>query len=79
MEDALMKMARSSELGIKVVDVRIKQINLPVKFPAPSISGCVPSGPQFAREHRSQGRERAGSCVPTSTAKVTVMIADAEK
>ena len=31
MEDALMKMARSSELGIKVVDVRIKQINLPVE------------------------------------------------
>jgi len=43
MEDALKKMASSSELGIKVVDVRIKQINLPLEVPTPSTCVCAPS------------------------------------
>jgi membrane protease subunit HflC len=59
MEDALMKMARSSELGIKVVDVRIKQINLPVEVSSSIYQRMRAERTAVAREHRSQGREQA--------------------
>ena len=53
MEDALKKMARSSELGIKVVDVRIKQINLPVEVSNSIYQRMRAERTAVAREHRS--------------------------
>lgn len=78
MEDALMKMARSSELGIKVVDVRIKQINLPVEVSSSIYQRMRAERTAVAREHRSQGREQAEILRADIDRKVTVMIADAE-
>ena len=78
MEDALMKMARSSELGIKVVDVRIKQINLPVEVSSSIYQRMRAERNAVAREHRSQGREQAEILRADIDRKVTVMIADAE-
>lgn len=79
MEDALMKMARSSELGIKVVDVRIKQINLPVEVSSSIYQRMRAERTAVAREHRSQGREQAEILRADIDRKVTVMIADAER
>ena len=78
MEDALMKMARSSELGIRVVDVRIKQINLPVEVSNSIYQRMRAERNAVAREHRSQGREQAEILRADIDRKVTVMIADAE-
>ena len=78
MEDALMKMARSYELGIKVVDVRIKQINLPVEVSSSIYQRMRAERTAVAREHRSQGREQAEILRADIDRKVTVMIADAE-
>ncbi|PJG59333.1 protease modulator HflC [Aeromonas cavernicola] len=78
MEDALMKMARSSELGIKVVDVRIKQINLPVEVSSSIYQRMRAERTAVAREHRSQGREQAEILRADIDRKVTVMIADVE-
>lgn len=78
MEDALMKMARSSELGIKVVDVRIKQINLPVEVSNSIYQRMRAERTAVAREHRSQGREQAEILRADIDRKVTVMIADAD-
>ncbi|MGL5949602.1 MAG: protease modulator HflC [Aeromonas sp.] len=78
MEDALMKMARSSELGIKVVDVRIKQINLPVEVSNSIYQRMRAERTAVAREHRSQGREQAEILRADIDRKVTVMLADAE-
>ena len=78
MEDALKKMARSSELGIKVVDVRIKQINLPVEVSNSIYQRMRAERTAVAREHRSQGREKAEILRADIDRKVTVMLADAE-
>ncbi len=59
MEDALRQMARSSELGIRVVDVRIKQINLPLEVSNSIYQRMRAERNAVAREHRSQGREKA--------------------
>ncbi|ENY73902.1 protease modulator HflC [Aeromonas diversa] len=78
MEDALKKMARSSELGIKVVDVRIKQINLPTEVSNSIYQRMRAERNAVAREHRSQGREKAEVLRADIDRKVTVMLADAE-
>lgn len=79
MEDALRQMARSSELGIKVVDVRIKQINLPLEVSNSIYQRMRAERNAVAREHRSQGREKAEILRANVDRKVTVMIADAER
>ncbi|WP_024871258.1 protease modulator HflC [Tolumonas lignilytica] len=79
MEDALRQMARSSELGIKVVDVRIKQINLPLEVSNSIYQRMRAERNAVAREHRSQGREKAEVLRANVDRKVTVMLADAER
>lgn len=79
MEDALKRMARSSELGIKVVDVRIKQINLPLEVSNSIYQRMRAERNAVAREHRSQGREQAEIIRADIDRRVTVMIADAER
>ena len=79
MEDALKKMASSSELGIKVVDVRIKQINLPLEVSNSIYRRMRAQRDAVAREHRSQGREKAEFIRADIDRRVTVMLADAER
>jgi HflC protein len=79
MEDTLRQMARSSELGIKVVDVKIKQINLPLEVSNSIYQRMRAERNAVAREHRSQGREQAEMLRATIDRRVTVMIAEAER
>ena len=79
MEDTLKKMASSSELGIKVVDVRLKQINLPLEVSNKIYLRMRSERNAVAREHRSRGREQAEILKADIDRRVTVMIADAER
>ena len=79
MEDTLKKMASSSELGIKVVDVRLKQINLPLEVSSKIYLRMRSERNAVAREHRSRGREQAEILKADIDRRVTVMIADAER
>lgn len=79
MEDALRQMARSSELGIKVVDVRIKQINLPLEVSNSIYQRMRAERNAVAREHRSQGREKAEMLRANVDRRVAVMLAEAER
>lgn len=79
MEDALRQMARSSELGIKVVDVRIKQINLPLEVSNSIYQRMRAERNSVAREHRSQGREQAEMIRANIDRRVTVMLAEAQR
>lgn len=80
MEQA-MKMASSSsdELGIEIVDVRVKQINLPTEVSNSIFQRMRAERAAVAREHRSQGQEQAEVIKANIEAKVTVMLADAER
>ena len=79
METALKRMARSSELGILVEDVRIKQINLPQEVSNSIFQRMSAERHAVAKEHRSQGYEQAEILKAEVDAKVTVMLADANR
>ncbi|MGL4751894.1 MAG: protease modulator HflC [Aeromonadaceae bacterium] len=79
MEKALLSSASSSELGIKVVDVRIKQINLPLEVSNSIYQRMRAERNAVAREHRSQGREKAEFIRADIDRRVTVMLANAER
>ena len=69
----------SSELGIEIVDVRIKQINLP-----PEVSNSIYQRMRAERDavaklHRSQGRREAETIKAQADREVAVMIATAER
>ncbi|WOH36700.1 protease modulator HflC [Thalassotalea fonticola] len=80
MEEAMLSAESSkADLGIEVVDVRVKRINLPEEV-SNSIYERMRAGRiAVAQEHRSQGREKAEVLRATVDAKVTVMIANAKK
>ncbi|MBU3023592.1 protease modulator HflC [Aestuariibacter sp. A3R04] len=69
----------SSELGIKIVDVRVKQINLPSEVSNAIFQRMRAERAAVAREHRSEGQEQAEVIRADIDAKVTVMQADAER
>ena len=69
----------TSELGIEVVDVRIKQINLPVEVSSSIYQRTRAERDAVAREHRSQGREKAAFIQADVDRKVTVILANANK
>jgi len=79
METALKRMARSSELGIKVVDVRIKKINLPDEVSNSVYKRMRAERQAVAREHRSQGQEKSEVIRANIDRKVSIMIAEANK
>ncbi|MBM7456718.1 membrane protease subunit HflC [Oceanisphaera litoralis] len=80
MESALRGLLESSsELGIKVVDVRIKQINLPTEVSNSIYQRMRAERTAVAREHRSQGREQAEIIKAEADRRVTVMIAEAQR
>ena len=80
MKQALASAASSREdLGIEVVDVRIKAINLPTEVSTSIYERMRAERTAVAKEHRSQGQEQAEIIRATIDAKVTVMLAEAQK
>ncbi len=83
--DAIMRKALESaessraDLGIQVVDVRIKAINLPTEVSNSIYDRMRAERTAVAKEHRSQGQEQAEIIRATIDAKVTVMLAEAQK
>jgi len=83
--DAIMVKALESaastreELGIDVIDVRIKAINLPTEVSASIYDRMRAERTAVAKEHRSQGQEQSEIIRATIDAKVTVMLATAQK
>ncbi|MFT7005626.1 MAG: membrane protease subunit HflC [Colwellia sp.] len=73
--------ARSSreDLGIEVVDVRIKAINLPTEISNSIYERMRAERTAVAKEHRSKGQEQAEIIRATIDAKVTIMLAEAQK
>lgn len=69
----------SDELGIEIVDVRVKQINLPQEVSNSIFQRMRAERAAVAREHRSEGKEQSEIIKATIDAKVTVMLADAER
>ena len=68
-----------ADLGIEVIDVRVKQINLPKEVSNSICERMRAERKAVAQEHRSQGREKAEVARATVDAKVTIMLADAKK
>lgn len=56
-------------LGIEVVDVRIKQINLPAEVSEAIYNRMRAEREAVARRHRSQGQKRRKNCVQRRTMK----------
>ncbi len=80
MNQAMEQASQSSkELGIEIVDVRVKQINLPNEVSNAIFQRMRAERAAVAREHRSQGQEQAEVIRADIDAKVTVMQADAER
>ena len=80
MQSALQQAGEASkELGIEVVDVRVKQINLPQEVSASIFARMEAERHAVAREHRSKGMEEAEIIRADVDARVTVMLADAER
>ena len=80
MQNALRDLGKgSNELGIEIVDVRIKQINLP-----PEVSNSIYQRMRAERDavaklHRSQGRREAETIKAQADREVAVKIATAER
>lgn len=80
MEQALIQASESSnDLGIQVLDVRVKQINLPTEVSTAIYERMRAERNAVAREHRSEGREQAEIIRADIDARVTVMLADADR
>jgi len=80
MEKALISAESSrEELGIEVIDVRIKAINLPTEVSASIFERMRAERTAVAKEHRSQGQEQSEIIRATIDAKVTIMLAEAQK
>jgi len=80
MSKALESAASSrKDLGIEVVDVRIKAINLPTEISNSIYERMRAERTAVAKEHRSQGQEQAEIIRATIDAKVTIMLAEAQK
>lgn len=80
MDQAMAQAADSSdELGIEIVDVRVKQINLPEEVSNSIFARMRAERAAVAREHRSEGKEQSEIIKANIDAKVTVMLADAER
>jgi len=83
--DAIMRQALESakssreDLGIQVVDVRIKAINLPTEVSNSIYERMRAERTAVAKEHRSQGQEQSEIIRSTIDAKVTVMLAEAQR
>ncbi|ARD23814.1 MULTISPECIES: protease modulator HflC [Shewanella] len=78
--DALENASESSrDLGIEVVDVRVKQINLPANVSSSIFQRMRAERQAVAKEHRAQGKEQSEIIRATIDADVTVKVAEAER
>ncbi len=69
----------SEKLGIEVVDVRVKQINLPNEVSSSIYQRMQAERAAVAREHRSQGEEKAEFIRADVDRKVILILANANK
>ena len=76
--DAAIKKIEAA-LGIEVVDVRIKQINLPTEVSEAIYNRMRAEREAVARRHRSQGQEEAEKLRATADYEVTRTLAEAER
>lgn len=80
MESALAQAGlAANELGIEVIDVRVKQINLPTEVSTSIFARMRAERDAVAREHRSRGMEESDIIRADVDARVTIMVADAER
>lgn len=80
MEEAQVQASESAqELGIEVLDVRVKQINLPNEVSNSIFQRMRAERTAVAKEHRSEGQEKAEIIRAEVDRRVTVMLADAER
>ena len=80
MDEALEQSSQSSEeLGIEIVDVRVKQINLPLEVSNSIFDRMRAERTAVAKEHRSEGQEQSEIIRADIDRRVTVMLADAER
>ncbi|MGB0892820.1 MAG: protease modulator HflC [Parashewanella sp.] len=79
-KDALKNASESAkDLGIEVVDVRVKQINLPSNVSNSIYKRMRADRQAVAKEHRAQGKEQSEVIRATIDASVTVKLADANR
>lgn len=80
MEQALKQAASTTaDIGIEVLDVRVKQINLPKEVSSSIYDRMRAERAAVAKEHRSQGKEKSEVIRAEVDRKVTVMLANAER
>lgn len=79
MKAAIVAAKSSSDLGIEVLDVRVKQINLPLEVSNYIFERMRTERLKVAKAHRSEGREQAEIIKADVDARITVMIAEAER
>lgn len=80
MQEALSQASESaSELGIEVLDVRVKKINLPTEVSNSIFQRMRAERSAVAKEHRSEGMEKAEEIRADVDRRVTIMLADAER
>lgn len=79
--DSAMDQASSSsdELGIRIIDVRVKQINLPTEISNSIFERMRAARAAAAREYRSEGKEQGEIIKANIDARVEIMLADAER
>lgn len=76
---SLINVNSMTALGIQVVDVRIKQINLPVEVSEAIYNRMRAEREAVARSQRSQGQEKAEKLRATADYKVSMILAEAQK
>lgn len=69
----------SDELGIEILDVRVKKINLPDEISNNIFQRMRAERTAVAKEHRARGMEQAEIIRADVDARVTVMVAEAER
>jgi len=69
----------AEELGIQVLDVRVKKINLPDEISTSIFQRMRAERAAVAKEHRSRGMEQSEIIRADVDARITVMVADAER
>lgn len=69
----------SDQLGIKIVDVRVKKINLPEEISISIFNRMRAERAAAAREYRSEGKEQGEVIKANIDARVEVMLADAQR
>jgi len=80
MDSAMSQASGSSdELGIRIIDVRVKQINLPIEISNSIFDRMRAERAAAAREYRSEGKEQGEIIKANIDARVEIMLADAQR